>query len=68
MLEVLISSTLLGLFFLSTTRGQDNPPTSQPVSRQEFDQMKKELADVKKQQADQQTNADPRMPRTTTSG
>jgi hypothetical protein len=49
---------------LASAHAQDNP-TTQPVSRQEFEQlkqdnaeMKKQLADVKKQQADQSVNAD----------
>ena len=55
---------VVGLFLLSPARGQDTA-TTQPVSRQEFDQLKKddaevknELADVKKQQADQAAAAD----------
>src|ERR1700733_14076950 len=54
-----------GVLCLSTARGQNDSPTTQPVTRQEFDQLKqenaqvkKELAEVKKQQADQQSNAD----------
>ncbi len=55
---------VLSLFLFSTARGQETAST-QPVSRQEFDQLKKdneemkqELTDIKKQQADQATNAD----------
>jgi hypothetical protein len=55
---------VVSLFLFSTARGQDTAST-QPVSRQEVDQlekdnaeMKQELADIKKQQADQTTSAD----------
>jgi hypothetical protein len=62
----------LALLQFSTARGQDNtgsPPAGStqsaaveaggdaPVSRQEFNEMKKELTDLKKQQADQTANA-----------
>jgi hypothetical protein len=54
------------MFLGSPAWGQDNTTNDQqPVSRQEFDQLKKEntemqqeLTDIKKQQADQATNAD----------
>ena len=55
---LVFSTFLAGLFCLSPAWGQDNPDNTGPVSRQEFNQVKKELADVKKQEADQQTNAD----------
>lgn len=65
MRRVLISGAIAGLFLFSLpVRGQ-SIPTSQPVSRQEFEELKKDnaelkkdLADVKKEQADQAANAD----------
>ncbi|MGD0540446.1 MAG: hypothetical protein ABSB33_02900 [Tepidisphaeraceae bacterium] len=71
MRRILFGTIVVGLFLLSPARGQDRsnnpPPTTQPqtVSRQEFQQlqkdnaeMKQELADVKKAQADQAAAAD----------
>jgi hypothetical protein len=61
----ILFAILAGLFLLPPARGQDAPSASQPVSREEFEQlkkdnaeMKKELADLKKGQADQAANAD----------
>jgi hypothetical protein len=65
MFRKLSGAMIMGLLMLSPSWGRENPPTSQPVSRQEFEEMKKdnaemkqELNDIKKQQADQAANAD----------
>jgi hypothetical protein len=47
---------VLGLFPLSIVRAQD-AATTQPVSRQEFDALKKQLTDLQKQQATQSNNS-----------
>ncbi len=62
--KVLFGMFVAGLFVVSPVFGQDNSDDQRPVSRQEFDQlkkdnaeMKKELADVKKQQTETSTNS-----------
>jgi len=64
MYKFLFSIFVVALLLLSPARGQDTAST-QPVSREEFDQLKKdnaemkqELNDLKKQQTDQASNAD----------
>jgi hypothetical protein len=63
MYKVLCGILIIGMFSLSPARGQDN--SNQPVSRQEFEQLKKdnaemkqELAALKKQTTEQVTNND----------
>ncbi|MGD0388577.1 MAG: hypothetical protein ABSC42_06430, partial [Tepidisphaeraceae bacterium] len=63
--RVLLGICVVGLFLLSTAWGQDNSNDQQPVSRKEFEELKKdnaemkqELTDLKKQQAEQASNAD----------
>jgi hypothetical protein len=65
MYKVIPSVCLIGLFLLSPARAQDNPGSTQPVSREEFEQlkkdnaeMKKELAELKKGQTEQASNAE----------
>jgi hypothetical protein len=65
MYRVLVAIFVVSLFLHSPARAQDNTNSQQSVSRQEFDQLKKdndemkqELSDIKKQQSDQATNAD----------
>jgi hypothetical protein len=52
MSKVHLATILVGLFLLSSTRGQDNPNNTQPVSREEFEQLKKDNAEMKKELAD----------------
>ncbi len=63
--RVLFGIVILGTFLRSPVWGQDNSTTQPSVTRQEFDQlkqdnaeMKQELSEIKKQQTDQTTNSD----------
>jgi hypothetical protein len=65
MFRIHVTIIVVGLFLLSTARGQDAASSTQPVTREEFEQlkkdnaeMKKELAELKKGQTEQATNAD----------
>ena len=65
MQKVIVATCLVALFLLSPARGQDNPNNTQPVTREEFEQlkkdnaeMKKELAALKKGQTQQAANAE----------
>jgi len=65
MYKILLGICVMGLSLPLAARAQDAGNDQQPVTRQEFEQMKKnnaemkqELADIKKQQVDQANNAD----------